>query len=152
MTSDSLSEFNCFNLSTVLSALAAQVSKTKLLTLFAAQDQVHITDCVPNGAVSNAKTNPTWHWTLLGRTECWSSIEVGEMADAGKVGSSCEGKHYIRHFAWTKIWNCSITVRTNLREHNNKFLSSIGTRQVSKKRATENELGKSMSDRNYKWK
>ena len=71
-----------------------------------------------------------------------SSIEVGEMAEAGKIGSSCEGKHCFRHFARTKARKCSTTVRTNLREHNNRFLSSFGMRKISKKRATENELGK----------
>ena len=70
------------------------------------------------------------------------------MADAGKVGSSCERKHYNRHSAQTKTRKCSTTVGTNLREHNNGFLSSIGTKKASKKREIENELGKSMSERN----
>ena len=37
----------------MLSALFAQVSKTKLLTSFAAQDQAHITDCVPHSDITN---------------------------------------------------------------------------------------------------
>ena len=48
------------------------------------------------------------------------------------------------------------TARINLREHNNGFLSSIGTRKVGKKPAIENELGKLMSetngDRKYVWR
>ena len=70
------------------------------------------------------------------------------MAYAVKIGSSCEGKHCIRHFARTKARKCSTTVRNNLREHNNRFLSSIGTGKVSEKRATENELGKLMPEKN----
>ena len=68
------------------------------------------------------------------------------MADAGKTGSSCEGEHCIRHFAWTKARKSSTTVRTDLRKYNNRLLSPIGTRTTSKKCAIKNELGKSMSE------